>query len=466
MWTPVSDMSTAAGTTAEDDHLELFAHLSNITSSSTAAAAAAATADLSYAAGASYDYSTTVTNNQEFGNSLDLFYQNQHQQQQFQDQQHQHQDPNIYSMVAPLASPPTTDLTYAVSRMNMEDQAAEDRRQQRMSLSSTLSLDIQPFISITEPTPVRHTMPSLGLVDQFIAQHSTELSQSQQQQQQQQDNFSQLMDSNSFLDDLLIAQSGSTDWLSWTPARGSSPVSINSNSFDDQNSLYSTSPEPNALFYNMMMASEEVLGSSPVNFGSSFPTQHSFLESTTTTNSNNNALTVKKANRSRRVSEPPKPSSSIMQDFQQLTNTTSTDNRPIRRSNSDHRRSRSNSNASTMIPSSSTPGNHLCLHPGCGKSFARLYNLTSHQKIHSNDRPFACSQCGRKFARQHDRNRHEKLHWGIKPYACMHCKKPFARMDALNRHLRVENGCSSHINNNNTNKNNVVDNNNTTTTTL
>ncbi|ORX58144.1 hypothetical protein DM01DRAFT_1333811 [Hesseltinella vesiculosa] len=84
-----------------------------------------------------------------------------------------------------------------------------------------------------------------------------------------------------------------------------------------------------------------------------------------------------------------------------------------------------------------------CTH--CPKIFNRPYNLQSHLRTHSSDRPYACNTCGRTFARQHDRNRHQRLHWGFKPYACTNCKKAFARMDALNRHLRVDNGCGTQL---------------------
>jgi uncharacterized Zn-finger protein len=45
---------------------------------------------------------------------------------------------------------------------------------------------------------------------------------------------------------------------------------------------------------------------------------------------------------------------------------------------------------------------YTCPWPDCGKVFKRHYNLKSHQKTHTGERPFQCNHCHKSFGRRHD----------------------------------------------------------------
>ena len=48
-----------------------------------------------------------------------------------------------------------------------------------------------------------------------------------------------------------------------------------------------------------------------------------------------------------------------------------------------------------------------------------------HEKIHTGEKPFACSKCDQSFADSCTLKEHERIHKGKRPFACLKCDKTF-----------------------------------------
>ncbi|KAI8348154.1 hypothetical protein B0O80DRAFT_365769, partial [Mortierella sp. GBAus27b] len=75
----------------------------------------------------------------------------------------------------------------------------------------------------------------------------------------------------------------------------------------------------------------------------------------------------------------------------------------------------------------------------CGRRFARLFNLHTHERTHDPDqvRPYICevADCCKAFSRKHDLQRHDaSVHKGERNFQCTYCQRPFSRQDGLRRH--------------------------------
>ncbi|KAG5458591.1 MAG: hypothetical protein BJ554DRAFT_1157, partial [Olpidium bornovanus] len=59
-------------------------------------------------------------------------------------------------------------------------------------------------------------------------------------------------------------------------------------------------------------------------------------------------------------------------------------------------------------PFSSNATEFVCDHPGCGRAFARRFNLGTHQETHlpGSNRRYRCDKCAKAFSRKHDLGRH------------------------------------------------------------
>lgn len=78
--------------------------------------------------------------------------------------------------------------------------------------------------------------------------------------------------------------------------------------------------------------------------------------------------------------------------------------------------------------------------PECGKAFTEGSKLTKHRRIHSGDWPYTCPQCGKGFSDSYNLARHHRSHTGERPYRCDECGKAFSRTSQLTEHRRIHTG--------------------------
>eukprot|EP01083_Nonionella_stella_P095943 269492_1 len=72
----------------------------------------------------------------------------------------------------------------------------------------------------------------------------------------------------------------------------------------------------------------------------------------------------------------------------------------------------------------------------CGKHFTLKHHLTSHMRVHQQEKPFQCKYCDKSFKWKHNLKTHLKMHARQKPFQCGYCCKRFTHKKRVIRHQK------------------------------
>lgn len=78
-------------------------------------------------------------------------------------------------------------------------------------------------------------------------------------------------------------------------------------------------------------------------------------------------------------------------------------------------------------------GHHSC--PVCKKVCFSPFNLKSHMRTHTGERPYKCEVCNKRFIQCSHMRNHMRQHTGERPFKCGLCAKCFTRKNILRVHM-------------------------------